>query len=227
MKMKLTKIRIEKMANEIMNFLKDKELDDGVLIYFNGKRMRNDGVEDGEFDPHDYFEYAAYKHILSMSFEGDFYYVINYYDSRDYCDRIINKFNAILHKYGVYYEKGNSWNLTVFPEDDGMEVEYTYYSVDNQQKETIYIYRFDDMLIPSELRCIINMWRALQDKVGDVGSCVIGAGFEFDYKDNRYFMSPCSNYQGSISWEINKDDIEHLLELIGATNITYDWGRMD
>lgn len=120
--MKLTKIKIEQMANEIMNFLKKEKLDTDVLIYFNNKRMDNKGIQEGEFDPHDYFKYANYYHILSMSFEGAFYRVVNYYEDISYCDRIMEKFNDILKKYGVYQELGNSWNLTCCLINDDTEV---------------------------------------------------------------------------------------------------------
>lgn len=109
--MKLSKIKIEHLANEIMDFLKQQGLDNDVYIYFNGKRMNNKGVEEG-FNPRDYFTYIG--DILTMSFEGSFNSVINYYLDSSYCNIVIAKFDAILDKYGVYYELGNSWNLTLF-----------------------------------------------------------------------------------------------------------------
>lgn len=109
--MKLSKIKIEQLANEIMDFLKEQELDTDVSIYFNGKRMNSDGFEEGTFDPKDYFDYVG--DILSMSFEGSFNHVINYYLDAAYCNIVMSKFDAILDKYGVYYELGNSWNLTL------------------------------------------------------------------------------------------------------------------
>lgn len=222
--MKLTKIKIEQMANEIMEFLKKEKLDTDVLIYFNNKRMDNKGINIGEYDPHDYFEYANYNHILSMSFEGAFYRVVNYYENISYCDRIMEKFNDILEKYGVYKELGNSWNLTCSLIDDNTEVEYAHYNI---PKERIRIYDINDDTVPTELRAIGRAWREFQAQVGDQGSCVLGAGFEFDYKDQPYFLTPCSLYQGSISWETNKDTIKMLLEVAGATNIRYNWGIMD
>ena len=89
--MKLTKIKIEEMAREIIDCLKANKLDDDVCIYFNNKRIKLGSSWDGEnekfipyekveedMNPLDYFEYANEKHILSMSFEGDLYNLINY-----------------------------------------------------------------------------------------------------------------------------------------------------
>lgn len=110
--MKLSKIKIEQLANEIMDFLKEQGLDTDVSIYFNGKRMNSKGIEKGTFNPKDYFDYVG--DILSMSFEGSFNSIINYYLDVSYCNIVMAKFDAILDKYGVYYELGNSWNLSLF-----------------------------------------------------------------------------------------------------------------
>lgn len=216
--MKLTKIEIEKLANEIVKWLKDNDMLSATCIYYNNKRICDGVLEDGEFDPHDYFEYAAYDHILSMSFEDNLYDLINYMDGN-----LLDKFNDIFKKYGLYYELGNSWNLTCHPEDDDMEVEYTVYE---KESEPIYIYDINQH-VPSDINKVIIVWKSLQDIVGNVGSCVLGAGFKFKYEGQKYFMTPCSRYQGSISWETHRDIIERLLMDIGATDIYYNWGRMD
>lgn len=222
--MKLTKSAIENMAYEIMEFLKTEKLSDGVSIYFNNKRMNKDGIEEGEFNPKEYFEYAADSHILSMSFEGRLNHVFNYYLSGSYCDEIIKNFIKILDKYGVWYELGNAWNLTCYPNDDELEVEYTYYQ---SKPEPIKIYDLTDQSLPKELIVIGMAWKELQNKIGDVGSCVIGAGFGFKYNNKEYFLTPCSRFQGSVSWETDKGSIEKMLQAIGATDIKYKWGVMD
>lgn len=85
----LTKANIEIMAKEIMEFLEENNARDSVSIYYNNKVVRSKVQYDvmGEYytwkeeagvDPHYYFEYAAYDHILSMSFEGTLYDDINY-----------------------------------------------------------------------------------------------------------------------------------------------------
>lgn len=227
----LTKANIEALANEIMEYLIENGLDIDVSIYYNDKRMRNKYnwrnldeppklVIEENIDPHRYFEYAAYNHIISMSFEGPLYDVVNCYNGR-----LEQKFSAIFEKYGLYYELGNTWNLTAYLNDDDMEVEYTIYK---EPKEVIYLYyRHNRIVIPTALQAIMDIWYELSKNEGDHGSCVLGAGFGFEWQDNEYFMSACSPYQGSLSWETHKDLIKTLLEGIGATNIRYDWGRMD
>ncbi len=226
---KLTKTNIEEFANEIIAFLNKYELASYVSIYYNGKAMRSRGRWDDDYnyvpnwiaeddvDPHDYFEWAAYDHILSMSFEGDLYDVIN-----NRGGALLNSFNMIFNKYDLYYELGNAWNLTTYLIDDDIEVEYTKYE---RPKEVIDLYRHGEN--PSELQNIMDTWYELSKKAGDQGCCVLGAGFKFEWQGDKYFMSACSPYQGSISWEIPKDTIKGMLEAIGATNIHYNCGNMD
>ena len=224
---KITKQDIERLAKEIMTFLEDNDMLDGVSIYFNNKRVSTEFELIGDevkylwkektaVDPHKYFEYAAYNHILSMSFEGTLYDKLNYeFDKR------MEEFYEIFKRYGLYFELGNSWNLTVYPIDD-VEVEYTIYK---KPKEIIRLYIGFEMPVP--LRNIADMWYMLSAKTGDKGSCVLGAGFSFDWNDNRYFMPAQSPWQGSISWEEHIDVIRQELENIGATEIYYNWGRID
>ena len=226
----LTKANIEELAKEIITFLEVNELASDVSIYFNNKVMRARGTWDKDYNyipkwettedvsPHDYFEYAAYDHILSMSFEGPLYDVLNYTFGRKE-----EGFNAIFNKWGLYFELGNAWNLTTYSIDDDIEVEYTKYE---RPKQVIRLY-FGNFLNPRELDEIMFAWYNLSKEVGDKGSCVLGAGFEFEWQGDKYFMPACSPYQGSISWETPKDKIQAMLENIGATNIYYKWGNLD
>ena len=226
---KITKTDIERLANEIIAFLEANDIASDVSIYYNGNvvRSKTEYKGDGEYsytwvktenvDPHKYFEYAAYDHILSMSFEGGLYDVLNYGGGRK-----MDKFMKILEKYGLYYELGNSWNLTCCLIDD-VEVEYTYYE---RPKEMIRLYR-GDFSAPSELQNIMDIWYDLSKNEGDKGSCVLGAGFKFKWNGEEYFMPAQSPWQGSISWEAHKDVIHKMLENIGATEISYKWGIMD
>jgi hypothetical protein len=227
--MKLSKVKIEEMANEIIDYLKKNELDDGVCIYFNNKRIclgSEWNSETREFIPYekveeninplDYFEYANESHILSMSFEGGLYGVINYGNT--------DKLDAIFEKYGLYYELGNSWNLTAFPSTiDYDDIEYTPYERE-PDPEFIYLRRED--VLP-ELKNIMVTWYELSKMSGDGGSCVLGAGFNFKYKGNPYKMGACSPWQGSLSWEEHIGTVKEMLLNIGATEIHYDYGRMD
>lgn len=226
---KLSKINIEALAFEIRSFLERSGLASSVSIYFNNKVVRDRGEydKDGNYnpnwetteniDPHDYFEWAAYDHILSMSFEGPLYDVLNYSYGKSE-----EMFRSIFERRGLYYEFGNSWNLTVYLIDDDIEVEYTKYE---RPKEVIDLYRHGSN--PSELQNIMDAWYKLSKETGDKGSCVIGAGFEFEWGGDKYFMSACSPHQGSLSWEAHISTVKGMLENIGATNIHYNWGRMD
>ena len=226
---KITKTDIERLANEIIAFLEANDIASDVSIYYNGNvvRSKTEYKGDGDYsytwvktenvDPHKYFEYAAYDHILSMSFEGGLYDVLNYGGGRK-----MDKFMKILEKYGLYYELGNSWNLTCCLIDD-VEVEYTYYE---RPKEMIRLYR-GDFSTPSELQNIMDIWYDLSKKEGEGGSCVLGAGFKFELNGDSYFMPAQSPWQGSLSWEEHKDVVHKMLEDVGATEIYYNWGRMD
>ena len=226
---KITKTDIERLANEIIAFLEANDIASDVSIYYNGNvvRSKTEYKGDGEcsyiwvktenVDPHKYFEYAAYDHILSMSFEGGLYDVLNYSGGRK-----MDKFMRILEKYGLYYELGNSWNLTCCLIYD-VEVEYTYYE---RPKEMIRLYR-GDFSTPSELQNIMDIWYDLSKKEGDKGSCVLGSGFGFEWKGEKYFMPAQSPWQGSLSWEAHKDVVHKMLEDISATEIYYKWGIMD
>ena len=218
----LTKKDIETMAYAIMKQLIKHYADEDVCIYFNNCKITTSGkdeirfiIEDEGYDPHDYFKYAAYDHILSMSFEGRLYDIID-------SNGIPNYIQKIFDKYGVCSELGNMWNLTCFPQDDNMKIEYTKYE---KPKEVIRLYMRgckDEVF-----KNIMDTWYNLSKEVGDVGSCVLGAGFKFTYNNSPYFMSACSPWQGSISWETHKDTIAKLLGDAGCTDISYDWGTMN
>ncbi len=103
--------KIEKLAKEILQWLDEKELWIDVRVYYNGKVVYEKSKEE-EANPKDYFEYVG--DILSMSFEGALYEVFNGTSSRAY--KLQEEFNDILKGYGLYYELGNAWNLTLYEE---------------------------------------------------------------------------------------------------------------
>lgn len=228
MKLKFTKELIEQFAHDVMAYLTKHHLDSDVCIYFNNKRMRHEYdwrnldmppkviIEDN-MSPLDYFEYVNYNHILSMSFEGPLYESLNH---TGYKEEGLRK---LFEKYGVYWELGNAWNLSAYPIDDSLEIEFTPYGSPKQKKE---LYMWDTTIVP-ELRKIMDTWYKLSTFEGEKGSCVVGAGFNFTWNGEDYFMCACSPYQGSISWEANKDAVQLMLQGIGAENITYNWGIMD
>ena len=123
----LTTEQIEQLATEIHTWLVKNELWMDVSIYFNGKRwstMKRDG-EKYEFcynenryfedvaDPKDYFEYVREpENILSMSFEGGLYEVLNGWTND--CIKLEREFQKIFCKYNLSFQLGNAWNLTAF-----------------------------------------------------------------------------------------------------------------
>lgn len=118
--------KIEELAGKILNWLIENELWSDCRIYFNGKAYATDNglggykrelLQDGvyvlyDIKPKDYFEYAG--DILSMSFEGDLYEVFNGVYG-EFGSSLENEFSMILEEYGLYYELGNAWNLSVYP----------------------------------------------------------------------------------------------------------------
>ncbi|WP_245157127.1 hypothetical protein [Anaerovorax sp. IOR16] len=122
---RLSEEEIEKLVYEIRQLLLEKEMWTDVCIYFNGKRMTTHDAETNKYyyndkdkiiieenkEASDYFDYAG--GCLSMSFEGDFYEVLNGYLGEYGC-RIEGEFRSLLSKYGLYYELGNAWNLSCY-----------------------------------------------------------------------------------------------------------------
>ena len=120
----LTKEKREQLATEIFNWLNKHEMWVDVHIYFNGKcwsTNNKDGTEfcynesryfEYEADARDYFEYVREPNILSMSFEGGLYDVLNAYAYG--WGRLSDEFRRIFEKYGLYFELGHSWNLSCY-----------------------------------------------------------------------------------------------------------------
>lgn len=119
---KMTAKKTENLAKEIHSFLVKNGLWVDVAIYFNGKCWSTNNKNHTEFcynenryfeteaNPKDYFEYVAEPNILSMSFEGGLYEILNGY----YGFKLEAEFQTIFEKYGLYYELGNAWNLSCF-----------------------------------------------------------------------------------------------------------------
>lgn len=116
--------RAEALANDIYTWCLEHDCWQDVYIYYNGKRMGTSGhdkngkevycyggkpyIED-DYDPRDYFEYVREPNILSMSFEGPLYEVL---------DNDMEALEELFKKYGLYYEFGDTWNLSAYPVDD-------------------------------------------------------------------------------------------------------------
>lgn len=85
----------------------------------------------------------------------------------------------------------------------------------------------EDITPPRELLEVAEKWFKLSAETGDLGSCVLGAGLHFEYKNQKYEMYPQSPWQGEHSWLSHKDYIIGILKDLGATNINYEYGIMD
>ena len=121
---KMTAKKVENLAKDIHTWLVNHEMWIDVHIYFNGKCWSTNNKDHTEFcynenryfeyeaDPKNYFEYVREPNILSMSFEGILYEVLNGYTHG--WTKTEAEFRAIFEKYGLYFELGNAWNLTCF-----------------------------------------------------------------------------------------------------------------
>lgn len=228
---KITKEDIANLANQILNNLLKAE-NYGCCVYYNNNRARikhcdidhpeirmepHIEIQEG-VSPFTFFQYANPDHILSMSFDGSFYNDVNYNGNAP------KWFLQLLNRYGLYYEMGDAWNLSLYPLDDSMEIETTNYP---RGPKPVSLHMRNIDTAPPKLQEIMRKWYELAEATGDVGTCVIEAGFTFTYQETAYHLYPCSPYQGSLSWERHIPIIQGMLEEIGCTDVRYDYGIMD
>ena len=116
--------RAEALANDIYTWCLEHDCWQDVYIYYNGKRMGTSGhdkngnevycyggkpyIETG-YVPRDYLKYVREPNILSMSFEGPLYEIL---------DNDMEALDELFKKYGLYYEFGDAWNLSAYPIDE-------------------------------------------------------------------------------------------------------------
>ena len=132
-----TSANIRRMAEGLMRYLIDKDLDTDVRVYYKqGKTWTclqstkyssdNDAwmkvehshgkksytwYEHNDLDPNKFFEYNG--DYLSMSFEGNLYYDLNYaFESGDYSTE--EELNNYFSHWGLYYEMGYAWSLSLY-----------------------------------------------------------------------------------------------------------------
>lgn len=113
------------LAIDIYEWCKKHDLWGDNIIYFDGKAWSNsskwgnvegkkiadDLYEYDDKNPKDYFEYVNPK-TISMSFEGSLNHVLNGYTYG--WAKLEEQFSNLFKKYGLYYELGNSWNLSAY-----------------------------------------------------------------------------------------------------------------
>lgn len=100
---------IKDLADEIRAYLKKHGLWQDTRIYFGGVAY-DSGTEETlpDMDPSRYTEYSG--DILTMTFEGPLYDALNYGPWK-----VEEELQAIFRKYGLYFEMGESWNLSAYP----------------------------------------------------------------------------------------------------------------
>ena len=106
------------IANAIDQWGRKNSLLIDSRIYFNGKAYdyNSDGNKNVIEDilAEDYLEYAD-NDLVCMSFEGPLYAVLN----ENWCNSVYGELDmeltTILDGFGMYYELGNGWNLTIYP----------------------------------------------------------------------------------------------------------------
>lgn len=117
---KLTKkemARNERIANRIRDFVIKNNLGGDLRIYFNGKAYAIDHegnvqvIEDVWGS--NFFKYANDK-MVSMSFEGSFYDVMNYSYVYTRLSKLEEQFSKMLNRFGVYYKLGYDWSLSIY-----------------------------------------------------------------------------------------------------------------
>lgn len=219
---KLTTKQKENLANEILSLLKDYNLNEDIMIYFNNKCLQGDGTIIENVKGSDKFEYAT-DDTLSMTFDGDFYDVINY-NLPSLHNKIYPLFAKLLGNYGLFYELGHKWNLFTYYIEPDAYPDVQEEIAGESFKNPICI---KNECCPYELEPIRVEWERRQTEHGEDGTCVIGAGFRFKFKNLYYRMPPQGPYQGCCSWEASKDIIQEKLIAAGCKELIYEDGRMD
>ena len=111
---KINKRILRALFKDIVSWFKKQDEGFGDLfsadtsIFFDGKQYKATGEYIQDRKATDVTEYGK-DDSLTMTFEGAMYEVIN-----GDAPIILASFDALFKKHGVYYELGNSWNLTVF-----------------------------------------------------------------------------------------------------------------
>lgn len=120
----MTKTQIEKLRQKIVALLTEYDVLGDCTIYVNGKRwiygykvsddayelVLTEKVEDN-IDVKEYLEYCN-PDTISVTFDGSGLYGILNYDIDD--RGFIERFNALLKEYGLYYEQGFAWSLSLY-----------------------------------------------------------------------------------------------------------------
>jgi len=222
---KLTSKDKQKIVAGLIEVLKKHEVGDSVYFYFDDKRVwvdRNTGklVERNGFNPKDYFEWFNEKTVTLAFDDSPLFDLINYEMDYELFETMAVDIQQVVTPYGLYWDLGNDWNLSFY------DCKPNGNNTPEPGEEVIHIH-LQDHYVPEELLAVSDWWIKQSEAYGDVGSCVLGAGFKFRYQDKFYFMPPLSRWQGSCSWEASKDRVQEKLVAVGAVEVEYKWGVMD
>lgn len=100
----------EKIAKEMISFLKRRKLWVDSAIYVNGTRIHSDGRVEENIDVTKYLEFCNPDGV-SMIFEGPLNRHINGHISGS---NVYKKLDEIANKYGFYIEQGYSWSISLY-----------------------------------------------------------------------------------------------------------------
>lgn len=226
-KYNLDKENIKRLGMAVWKWLNDNKMDRDASVYFNHKRIRkvwDELVVDKDIHPIDYCEYTNPNNIVTIISEGPLY------DWADMFSALPNGLIKLAERYGCYWEHCTGWCWTLCLSYD--ENKYESYEPDTHEVPakpvTIYMNMLDEINTKWPKLCeVMEYWWHLSEKTGDIGSCVIGAYMEFNYKDVIFHLLPCSPYQGECSWTPHIGVIKQKLRDIGASDISYHCGIMD
>lgn len=102
--------KIEKLANEMIKYLKKQELFHDTSVYFNSKRIKSSGEIEEDIDVTKYIEYCN-PEAITMTFEGPLYMHMNGHIKGS---KVYEKLNSIANKYGYYLQPGHAWSFTLY-----------------------------------------------------------------------------------------------------------------
>ena len=122
----MNKAQIEKLRQKIVALFTEYDVLGDCTIYANGKRwiygykvsedayelVLTEKVEDN-IDVKEYLEYCN-SDTISITFDGSGLYGILNYDIDDRGFDFIERFNTLLEEYGLYYEQGFAWSLSLY-----------------------------------------------------------------------------------------------------------------
>lgn len=114
------------LAVEIMQYLCERDMWEDVCIYLNGKRYSSEKPRD-DYDVMtvtgckyyvtediDVTSYVKYNNpdTITMTFEGALHCALNECGPDDTTEEDLQ---AIFNRYGLYFERGHTWSLALYP----------------------------------------------------------------------------------------------------------------